>query len=61
MQANYFVRCPICGSVADVKYQFGFSKRHPIRFNVNVEYQYWENINRIKEFLFIMPIFYLKM
>lgn len=32
MQANYFVKCPFCGAVADVKYQFGYSKQHPIRF-----------------------------
>ena len=32
MQMNYFVKCPVCGSVTDVKYQYGFSNRHPIRF-----------------------------
>lgn len=47
MQANYFVKCPICGSVADVKYQFGFSKRHPIRFKckcgISIQGEYQEN------------------
>lgn len=32
MQANYFVKCPVCNEIADVKYQFGYSKKHPIRF-----------------------------
>ena len=47
MQANYFVKCPICGSVADVKYQFGFSKRHPIRFKckcgISIQGEYQQN------------------
>lgn len=32
MQRNYFVKCPFCDSIADVKYQFGYLKQHPIRF-----------------------------
>lgn len=32
MQGNYFVKCPFCDAIADVKYQFGYSKGHPIRF-----------------------------
>ena len=32
MVSNYFVKCNICGSVCDLKYQFGFSKNHPIRY-----------------------------
>ncbi len=32
MVSNYFVKCNICGSVCDLKYQFGFSKSHPIRY-----------------------------
>lgn len=47
MQANYFVKCSICGSIADVKYQFGFSKRHPIRFKckcgISIQGEYQEN------------------
>ena len=32
MVSNYFVKCNICGRVCDLKYQLGFSKRHPIRY-----------------------------
>ena len=32
MVSNYFVKCNICGRVCDLKYQLGFSKKHPIRY-----------------------------
>lgn len=32
MQANYYIKCDICGAVSNLKYQMVFSKRHPIRF-----------------------------
>lgn len=32
MQANYYIKCDICGAVSNLKYQMGFSVRHPIRF-----------------------------
>ena len=32
MQNNYFVKCPFCAAVADVKYQVGYSNQHPIRY-----------------------------
>ena len=32
MQANYYIKCDICGAASNLKYQMGFSKRHPIRF-----------------------------
>ena len=32
MQINYYIKCYICGKVSNLKYQMGFSRRHPIRF-----------------------------
>jgi hypothetical protein len=32
MQANYYIKCDICGAVNNLKYQMGFSTRHPIKF-----------------------------
>lgn len=32
MQVNYYIKCDICGAVSNLKYQMGFSTRHPIRF-----------------------------
>ena len=32
MVSNYLVKCNICGRVCNLKYQLGFSKKHPIRY-----------------------------
>ena len=32
MQMNYYLKCDICGAVSNLKYQMGYSTRHPIRF-----------------------------
>lgn len=32
MQANYYYKCEICGTICNLKYQLGFSKKHPIRY-----------------------------
>ena len=32
MQANMYITCNICGAVCNLKYQMGFSKKHPIRY-----------------------------
>lgn len=32
MQVNYYEKCNICGAVCNLKYQMGFSKKHPIRY-----------------------------
>lgn len=32
MQVNYYEKCNICGTVCNLKYQMGFSKKHPIRY-----------------------------
>lgn len=32
MQANYYIKCDICGAVCNLKYQMGYSKKHPIRY-----------------------------
>lgn len=29
---NYYLKCDICGAVSNLKYQMGYSTRHPIRF-----------------------------
>lgn len=31
-QANYYSKCQICSSVCNLKYQTGYSKKHPIRY-----------------------------
>lgn len=35
MQENYYYKCDICGSISNLKYQMGYSKRHPIRYKCN--------------------------
>lgn len=32
VQANMYITCNICGAVCNLKYQMGFSKKHPIRY-----------------------------
>ncbi|SES64848.1 SEC-C motif-containing protein [Pseudobutyrivibrio sp. C4] len=32
MQANLYYQCNVCNSICDLKYQYGFSKKHPIRY-----------------------------
>lgn len=32
MQVSYYLKCDICGAVSNLKYQVGYSTRHPIRF-----------------------------
>lgn len=32
MQANCYLKCDICGEITNLKYQMGYSTRHPIRF-----------------------------
>lgn len=49
MQANYYYKCKICGAVCNLKYQVGFSKRHPIRYKcicgITIKGEYQENSN----------------
>lgn len=60
MQANMYLKCDICGSVCDLKYQMGFSKKHPIRYRctcgVSIRGEYremegitFENANEIEQ------------
>ena len=32
MQVNLYYKCSFCGAVCNLKYQMGFSKKHPIRY-----------------------------
>lgn len=32
MQANLYYQCTVCKSICNLKYQYGFSKKHPIRY-----------------------------
>ena len=48
MQINFYYKCVFCGSVSNLKYQAGFSKRHPIRYKcsckitIKGEYREWQ-------------------
>ncbi len=35
MQVNYYYKCNVCNSICNLKYQYGFSKKHPIRYKCN--------------------------
>ncbi len=47
MQANYYLKCDICGTICNLKYQMGFSKKHPIRYKctcgITIKGEYQEN------------------
>jgi hypothetical protein len=51
MQANYYYKCNICGVVCNLKYQMGYSKKHPIRYKctcgitIKGEYQEGDGIS----------------
>ncbi len=60
MQANYYYKCNICGTICNLKYQLGYSKKHPIRYKctcgitIKGEYQdkigiYFDNATMIEE------------
>ena len=48
MQTNVYLKCNICGAICDLKYQMGFSKKHPIRYRctcgVCIRGEYTENV-----------------
>ena len=48
MQVNFFYKCNICGSICNLKYQLGFSKKHPIRYKcscgITIKGTYQENL-----------------
>ena len=49
MVSNYLVKCNICGRVCNLKYQLGFSKKHPIRYKCMCGFLFVENIEKRKE------------
>lgn len=55
MQINFYYKCAFCGSVCNLKYQMGFSKKHPIRYKcscgITIKGEYRETQGK-KELLF---------
>ena len=60
MQASYYYKCNICGTICSLKYQLGFSKKNPIRYKcscgitIKGEYQdkigiSFENATKVEE------------
>lgn len=55
MQVNFYYKCTFCGSICNLKYQVGFSKKHPIRYKcscgITIKGEYLETQDK-KELLF---------
>lgn len=55
MQINLYYKCIFCGAVCNLKYQMGFSKKHPIRYKcscgITIKGEFRE-IKDTREFLF---------